>query len=274
MQVMIHRLPTDGSIRMQLSRRIAIITLNRVKKRNALTRELWQQLYEMVSHLHRSEQADVLLLRGQGEAFTAGSDIHEFSQLSLPEVDEAFATMEKAISAVETLPIPTIGVINGVAMGAGLELALACDLRIGSEKTKMGIPIGRLGITVSQKFAKRIVDLIGPSRAKDLVYTGRSYSGEEAFALGLLNYLVKAEELSGAAIALANRVQSQSPASLRAMKEAVARCIPMSEPAWNERGFPYFADPRDFPEGVTAFIEKRPPRFILRRERHSFPKKS
>jgi enoyl-CoA hydratase len=261
MQVVIHRIPMDGSIRMQLSRRMAIITLNRAKKHNALTRELWQQLYEMVVHLSRSGQADVLVIRGQGEAFTAGSDIYEFSQLSLQEVDEAFETMEKAVSAVESLPIPTIGVINGFAMGAGFELALACDLRIGCEKTKMGIPVGRLGITLSQKFAKRIVDLLGPSRAKDLVFTGRIYSGEEAFRLGLLNYYVKSDELNSAVVELADKVQSQSQASLRAIKESVAKCVQTTVPAWNERGFPYFVDSRDFPEGVRAFLEKRSPRF-------------
>lgn len=268
MNVVVYRAPAEASIRLQESRRMAILTIDRKKKRNALSRELWKQLYEMVVHVSQSRRADLLIIRGQEDSFTAGSDIAEFSEMSIEEVDDSFEMMEKAISAVERLPIPTLGAINGFAMGAGFELALACDLRIGCENTKMGIPVGRLGITVSQKFAKRIVDLLGPSRAKDLIYTGRTYNGEEAYNLGLLNYLVTSSELNNATIQLASIIQSQSPASLRAVKEAVANCVQQPEPAWNLRGYPYYVDSGDFPEGISAFIEKRPPQF-KRLERRS-----
>lgn len=261
MNVLVYRKPEGGSIRLQQSRRMAIITINRQQKRNALPRDFWRQLYDMVSHVHHAQRSDLLIIRGQGDSFTSGSDIMEFSQMSLQEVDEAFEMMEKAISAVERIPIPTIGSVTGVAMGAGFELALACDIRIGSEKTKMGIPVGRLGITLSQKFAKRLVDLLGPSRAKELVYTGRVYSGEEAYQLGLLNYFAPSSGLNNATLTLANLIQSQSPASLRAIKETVANCSQLTAPAWNDRGFPYFVSERDFPEGVKSYIEKRPPKF-------------
>ncbi|BCJ86009.1 enoyl-CoA hydratase/isomerase family protein [Effusibacillus dendaii] len=261
MHVLVYRKPDEGSIRLQQSRKMAIITINREQKRNALSRDFWQQLYEMVSHVHHSRRSELLIIRGQGDSFTSGSDIAEFSRMSLPEVDEAFEMMEKAISAVERIPIPTIGMITGVAMGAGFELALACDIRIGCEKTKMGIPVGRLGITLSPKFAKRLVDLLGPSRAKDLVYTGRVYAGEEAYRLGLLNYYTSSAELSAATLQLANTIQHQSPASLRAIKQSVSYCVQMTEPAWNDRGFPYFVDEHDFPEGVKAYVEKRSPKF-------------
>lgn len=261
MNVVVYSNPQDGSIRLQQSRGMAIITINREQKRNAMSRDLWKKLYEVITNIQQSQRADVLIIRGQGNAFSAGSDLVEFSKMKLQEIDESFEIMEKAISAVEQISIPTIGAISGAALGAGFELALACDIRIGCEKTKMGIPVGRLGITLSHKFVKRIVDLLGPSRAKDLVYTGNIYSGEKAHELGLLNYFVESSELNNAAIQLANVIQNQSPAALRAIKETVAQCVQTSEPAWNDRGFPYSVDENDFSEGVSAYIEKRAPQF-------------
>lgn len=261
MKVIVHRIHDGGSIRLQQSRRMAIITLNHLQKRNALSRDLWKQLYQTVVQVEQARAAEVVIINGQGNAFSAGSDIAEFGKMSLLEIDESFEMMERAISAVERLPIPTIGVVDGVAMGAGFELALACDIRVGSENTKMGMPVGKLGITVSQRFAKRIVDLLGAGRAKDLVFTARSYQGQEALDVGLLHYLVDSNETTRKALQIADEIQSQSHASLRTFKEMVARSVQYVEPAWNERGFPYNVDPTDFPEGVKAFVEKRKPHF-------------
>src|SRR5690606_19860521 len=172
------------------------------------------------------------LLRGYGENFTAGSDIKEFHEMTLEEAENAFVLMEKTISTFEKLPIPTIGVINGPAMGAGLELALACDIRIGSEKARLGIPIGKLGITLNNKFAARLVNLIGPSLTKDLVYTGRILRAEEAHRLGMLNYLVEERNLDRFAIRLGKLVASQSPASLLAVKRAVSECVNSVPELW------------------------------------------
>jgi len=236
--------------------------LNREQKKNALSRVFWSMLYDLVTVVQNTPRTEVLIVRGKGNAFTSGSDIDEFSRISAQEVDETFVMMEKAIAAVERLPIPTIASVSGIAMGAGFELALACDLRIGCEKTRMGMPVGRLGITLRHQFAERLVNVLGPSRTKDLVYTGRSYSGQEAYELGLLNYLVADAELNNATIALAGLIQSQSSASLRAIKQSVADCMRKAEPSGSKRQFPYYVDSLDFAEGVSAFIEKRKPEFI------------
>jgi enoyl-CoA hydratase len=167
--------------------------------------------------------------------------------------------MENTISTIENLPLPTIGVINGPAMGAGLELALACDIRIGSEKARMGIPVGKLGITLNNKFAKRLVDLVGPSTTKDFVFTGRTFKAEEAYRAGMLNYLVPEKELTRFSIRLGKLVASMSPASLLAVKNSVKECIDSAPVLW--QGSTPFVDPIDFPEGVRAFVEKRLPQF-------------
>lgn len=263
MQVIINRMEVEqAKIVLQETAGLAIITIHRPQLRNALTANMWNQLAETALKVLENPKNKVLLLRGAGEQFTAGSDIKEFHQMSLEKAENAFIHMEKTISTFERLPIPTIGVINGPAMGAGLELALACDIRIGSEKAKLGIPVGKLGITLNNKFAQRLVNLIGPSLAKDLVYTGRMLKADEAYRVGMLNYLVKEKDLDRYAIKMGNLVASQSPASLLAIKQSVQECVDSSPVLW--QGSTPFVDHTDFPEGVAAFVEKRPPRFIRR----------
>ncbi|MBM7649669.1 enoyl-CoA hydratase/carnithine racemase [Bacillus ectoiniformans] len=263
MKVNINRMEAEqAKITLQETAGLAIVTIHRPQKRNALTANMWNQLSEIGQQVLDNPKNKVVLLRGAGEQFTAGSDIQEFSQITLEEAEHAFVLMEKAISTFENLAIPTIGVINGPAMGAGLELALACDIRIGSEKSRLGIPVGKLGITLNNKFAKRIVDLIGPSLAKDLVYTGRVLKAEDAHRLGMLNYLVKEADLDRYAIKMGKLVASQSPASLLAIKQSVSECINSVPDMWS--GKSSFVDEHDFPEGVHAFVEKRVPQFARR----------
>jgi len=262
MRVKILRVENEAKITCQETGGFAIITIHRPRQRNALTTKMWEELANVAQKVAENPKNKVVILRGYGMQFTAGSDIQEFHKMSLEEAEEAFVKMETTISAFETLPLPTICVINGPAMGAGLELALACDLRIGSEKTKLGIPVGRLGITLNNKFAKRIVDFIGPSRTKDLVYTGRIIEAEEAYRLGMLNYLVHSEDMDHFAIRKGKLVAAQSPASVLAVKRSVANCIASTEQLWGAST--PFVDPIDFPEGVAAFVEKRSPRFTRR----------
>lgn len=259
MQVKTTRLEAEeAKIIYQETAGLAIITIHRPQMKNALTANMWDQLAKIALQVLENPKNKVLILRGTGENFTAGSDIKEFNAVSLEKAEEAFIHMEKTISTIEKLPLPVIGVINGPAMGAGLELALACDIRIGSEKAKMGIPVGKLGITLNNKFAKRLVDLIGPSATKDLVYTGRIYKAEEAFKAGMLNYLVAEKDLNKFAIRMGKLVAGMSPSSLLAVKESVAECINSVPRLW-EGSTPFVGE--DFAEGVRAFVEKRQPIF-------------
>ncbi|TSI09737.1 enoyl-CoA hydratase/isomerase family protein [Lysinibacillus sp. BW-2-10] len=260
MQVRTTRLEEeDAKIIYQETAGLAIITIHRPQLKNALTANMWDQLAKIALQTLDNPKNKVLLLRGSGENFTAGSDIKEFNSVSLEEAEQAFVHMEKTISTIENLPIPVIGVINGPAMGAGLELALACDIRIGSEKARMGIPVGKLGITLNNKFAKRLVDLVGPSATKDFVFTGRLYKAEEAFKAGMLNYLVAEKDLTKFSIRMGKLVAGMSPASLLAVKRSVKECLDSAPVLWNSSS--PFVDQQDFPEGVCAFVEKRQPQF-------------
>lgn len=263
MRVGINRMDDEqAKIILQETAGLAIITIHRPQKKNALTANMWNQLAKTAQQVLDNPKNRVLLLRGAGEQFTAGSDIQEFHKMSLEEAEKSFVLMEKAISAFEDLPLPTIGIINGPAMGAGLELALACDIRIGSEKARLGIPVGKLGITINNKFAKRIVDLAGPSVTKELVYLGRILKSDEAMAAGMLNYITEEAELDRYAIKMGKLVASMSPASLLAVKRSVNECVNSAPDLW--KGSTPFVDQNDFPEGVKAFVEKRAPQFNRR----------
>ncbi|MBQ0140023.1 MAG: enoyl-CoA hydratase/isomerase family protein [Kurthia sp.] len=252
-------LKEEAKIVYQETAGLAIITIRRPQAKNALTAKMWDELRLIALRVLENPKNKVLLIRGYGEQFTAGSDIKEFNFISLDEAEKAFVHMEKTISTIERLPIPTIAVINGPAMGAGLELALACDLRIGSEKAKLGIPVGKLGITLNNKFAQRLVSLIGPSMTKDLVYTGRMLKSDDAYRLGMLNYQTPEKDLDRYAIRVGKLVASMSPASLLAVKTSVQECVDSVPQLWKDST--PFVDKEDFPEGVRSFVEKRPPNF-------------
>ncbi|MED3687760.1 enoyl-CoA hydratase/isomerase family protein [Peribacillus sp. FSL K6-1552] len=265
MKVTINRTETNGKITLQESGGFAIVTIHRPELKNALTNRMWNDLAEMGKMITQNPKNKVVILRGSKTHFSAGSDIKQFNKLTIAEANEAFRLMEEAISTFEKITLPTIGAINGPALGAGFELALACDIRIGTPHTLMGIPVGRLGITLNQPFAKRIADMIGKSRTMDLVYTGRLLNPTECYQLGLINYLLDDEEdINHFIINLGKRILEQSQASLLAVKRSVAYNYPTISIPW-ETGIQSSVDPIDFPEGVRSFVEKRKPNFQRRR---------
>ena len=251
----------EGKIKLKDFSSICVITIKRPSAHNAMTKKMWQDLKSMSQKIGSNPNTKVVILRGAFEYFTAGSDLKEFSQMSLEEADETFGIMEETISTVERLPIPTIACIKGSAMGAGLQLALACDLRVAADNALLGMPTSRLGITVRTPFAKRLVNMIGPSRAKDMLLTGKSLAVQEALDLGVVNYVTSLKNVERFALRLAKKIAYNSPASIQACKEAVAQCMPKTDVSRSTRTDPYWVDTTDFAEGVNAFIEKRLPDF-------------
>lgn len=261
MRITIKRTEKDGNISLQESGGFAIVTINRPELKNALTNRMWADLKAVGKRITQNPKNKVVILRGKNKLFTAGSDLKQFHHLSIEDANDAFRFMEEAISTFERIPLPTIGVINGPAMGAGFQLALACDIRIGTSNTLMGMPVGRLGITLNHAFAKRIADLIGKSRTMDLVYTGRLFNPQECYDLGLVNYLIDDEtDVNHYALQLGKKIMEQSPASLLAVKKALSFNNPTISIPW-ETGLDTCVDSLDFPEGVRAFVEKRKPNF-------------
>lgn len=246
--------PADPTMDFRLSGAIGTITIDRPRQRNALTRDMWETLGKWAQSM--PQQTRVLIIGGRGGNFSAGSDIKEMSQLSTDEANQAFRVIEWAISQIDRLPIPTIASINGPAFGGGFILALACDVHIGSDSSKFGMPVGKLGITLQPSFLRRLVRTIGPSRTKDMVYTAKTLEAQDALQWGVLNYLVNTGDLEQETGRLARTILGQSKASLRAVKHNVDGIVSGTSVDSDD-----WVDALDFPEGIRAFIEKRAAHF-------------
>lgn len=247
-----------GAIALERVGGLATIILRRPRTMNAITVEMWEKLSATLARLEKEPAVRVLVMRGEGGQFTSGSDVRQFGAMNLDEAENAFACMEEALARLERLPFPVVAALDGYALGAGLQLALACDIRVATSRAQMGMPIGRFGILTSADFARRMIDLIGPGRTRDLLYTGRVVDAEAALQLGLVEHVVPAEKLDAAVANMVSQMEEQSPSSLRASKEAVAAALRrQKDPA-------LLVHEIDFPEGIAAFLERRRPRFSTR----------
>ena len=245
---------------------VARVTINRPEKRNALSSAEWQGLCAIAAQLAADPTLRAVLLQGAGEsAFSAGADIAEMHRnLSDPA---RMQSMQQAVLDAQAdwqrLPMPTIAVIRGACTGGGCGLALACDLRLASPDAFFAITPAKLGIAYSLADSKRLHDLVGPSRAKEILYTGRRLGAEEALRIGLINEIVAADALAARADSLAREIAGNAGNSVRAAKAVVDMISSgvLAETAESRRFYDESFSSPEFAEGARAFIEKRPPRF-------------
>ena len=252
---------TDGAV--------ASVTVNRPEARNAMTFDMYDALVAAFERADADPAIRVLVLKGAGtQAFISGTDIAQFTHFTSRE--DAL-TYERRIDAVidrlERVSIATIAEIRGVAAGGGCMIALACDLRICSPGARFGIPVARtLGNCLSGANYARLVDLIGPARTKDLLFTGRLLDGAEALGAGLATRVVDESALDATVRDMAATLAVNAPLTLRATKEAVRRLQTRrrTDPADTDDLIAMCYTSDDFREAVRAFFEKRPPVFVGR----------
>lgn len=245
----------------------ATLWINRPEKRNALTVAMWAALPDRVAEAVADPEIKLVFLRGAGGVFAAGADIAE-----MPEVyataEAALQNDEKiqgAMKALEDCPKPVIALIEGACVGGGCGLALACDLRIGTEDSRYGVTPAKLGLVYGAGDTRRLIQAVGLSKAKDILFTGRLLDSAEALSCGLIDRRVRREELEAVAADYAAKISAASVYSIRAQKQILAMLRGGCDDAEASRalfGASFTGD--DFKEGFAAFMAKRPAQFPVR----------
>lgn len=244
---------------------LAYLTINRPEVMNALSNALTEELGQAFDEVEKDEEIRVLIITGAGEkAFMAGADIKEVQERDFVLGRKQTRRRQEVFNKLAEMPIPVIAAINGFALGAGLEMAIACTLRIASTNAKMGSPEVNLGIIPGDGATQRLPRLVGYGRAMEMVLTGGMIDAEEAYRIGLVNKVVPLENLMEEVKKLANLLASKPPLALQYAKEAVNRSLEVGiyEGMAHESYLHALAcASEDKKEGVAAFLEKRKPQF-------------
>ena len=244
---------------------LAIITINRPKKLNALNKATIEELHEAFKVLEKDTSVKVIVITGSGEkAFVAGADISEFAHFTVDNGGKLAAKgQEMLFNFIENLSKPVIAAVNGFALGGGLELAMACHFRVASDNAKMGLPEVSLGVIPGYGGTQRLPQLIGKGNAMELIMTAGMISAEKAAALGLVNYVTTLEELMPLVEKLAGKIMRNSSVAIGAAIKAVNANfedgVDGFEVEISEFGNCFGTE--DFREGTTAFLEKRKANF-------------
>jgi len=246
---------------------VGILTLARPEQHNALNLAAWLRIGSLAADLGRDEQLRALVIRGAGgRAFCAGADIGEFpaKRMTARSAIHYSEAVAGALAAVAALSVPVLALIDGLAVGGGLELSAACDLRIASSTSRFGIPIGRLGVTLGIAEATALSRLIGPSELKYLLFSGRLINAHHALRIGLVQSVVPAEGLLDEVLDLLAAISAASVPTLLAAKavaDMTTRQLSAEDTEFIARMAVEVYDGPDLAEGVAAFGEQRAPEF-------------
>jgi len=244
---------------------IAIVTLNRPEVLNALSGDVFHELYSIMGDIDEDESIKVVIVTGAGDkAFAAGADIKWMVHKNSMEMRNACQITKLFHDRMENMKKPIIAAINGFALGGGCELALACDMRVMSQKAKIGLPEITLGIIPGGGGTQRLVRLVGKGKAMELVLTGKFLGAAEALSIGLVNVIAEPDKVMDEAIKLAEKITSLSSIAINLAKDAIKKGINTDL----ETGLNYEIEcfslcfsSEDQKEGMTAFLEKRKPSF-------------
>jgi enoyl-CoA hydratase len=244
---------------------ISRITFNRPKVMNALNAQTLKELAHALDAVRDDESVRLLILTGSGDkAFVAGADINELAQMKAMQAKDVAFYGQQVFARLETLGKPSIAMINGFALGGGLELALACTLRTASTDARVGLPEVSLGIIPGYGGSQRLARIAGPGVAREWILTGDMFGADEAHRVGVVNRIFAADELEAGTLKLAKKLLSRSPVAMRLAMEAIRRGMNMSQQEGEvieSDMFGLASTTDDMREGMTAFLEKRKPEF-------------
>ena len=246
---------------------IGWITFNNPARHNAISLPMWQGLYDAVTGFAGDPEVRVIVLKGAGDkAFVSGADISEFEEKrSNAENIAAYnAVSHQATAALQEVGKPTIAMIRGYCVGGGVSVALSCDLRIAAQGSSFAVPAAKLGLGYEFEGVRKLVDVVGPSFAREIFYTARQFTVDEAAAMGLVNRVVPADTLVEYVREYAQRIAGNAPLTVASIKTLVAQALKdesQRDPALCQAVVDRCFGSADYVEGRQAFMEKRKPRF-------------
>ncbi len=246
---------------------VAVVTFNQPKTLNALNSKMLMEIVDVCTRLEKDDSVRVVIFTGSGKSFVAGADIGEMRPLNSITAMAFLYRVKAAFTAMDSLPQPTIAVVNGFAFGGGNELALACDLRVASEDAQFGQQEINMGIIPGGGGTQKLPRLVGFAKTMELTLTGDAIDAQEAYRIGLVNSVMPADSLMDKAMALAKRIASNPRTALLQGKEAVKASRELSLNAGLEfeiRSCALLWSTEDQKEGMGAFLERRKPNFVGR----------
>lgn len=250
------------NIIVEIKEKVGMVKMNRPNVLNALNIETLQELSKAISHLSESDDVRVIIITGEGKAFVAGADIAEMKDMSPDEAIQFSKSGQKVFDLIARTEKPVIAAVNGFALGGGCELALACDIRIASDKAKLGQPEVDLGVIPGFAGTQRLSRLVGVAKAKEMIFTGDMVDAQTAHSIGLVNQVVPADQLMNVCMKLANKIASKGPTAVKMAKRAINQGIEVSfeiRIAGETRDFAECFATGEAKEGMSAFLEKRKP---------------
>ncbi len=255
-----------GQVRIERDGALGWLVFDHPERRNAISREMWEAIPKRAAELDADPDVRVVVLRGAGEvAFVSGADISEFER---SRVGDAVSGYERdnaqAFLSLSRLHKPVIAMIHGFCVGGGMAIALTAALRYAADDARLGIPAARLGLGYHPGGIETLVDLVGPSTAKEVFFSARRFRAEEALARGLVNEVVPKAELEARVRTVATEMAENAPLTLRSVKLVVRELAKDPARRGHERMQASVAacfESEDYKEGVAAFLEKRTPRF-------------
>ncbi|GGF60527.1 enoyl-CoA hydratase/isomerase family protein [Alteromonas lipolytica] len=256
---------TDSAVTLSIHDNIASICINRPERKNAMSQAMWLRLYELLCEVEQDPEVRVVVLTGSGGCFSAGADIKEFA---------GFASDSEALKAsnaqimqtqlkLEMLNRPTIAMVEGACVGGGCGLALACDMRVAAESAFFAITPAKLGLLYSHRDTRRLLALVGPSKTKELLFTGQRLSAQAALACGFINKLATTDDVQTVTDELAATIAANSQSAIRGIKTMLAGLEGVTDLSESEY-LTLFDDAfssADCEEGLAAFLDKRAAKF-------------